>query len=344
MTSTAHGNTQSPEFVTVLIINVLTARNQDITAETRGVRPAHSSNHATRSAAVGLITDIQHANEQTFHRRKPFHPKNAPWWNPAYAIAAKNLCNARGTGMRGVAQKCFKGAVRAAKRQWADSLIERADFWDVAAWRHGCRISKVPFLRGVEGLVYSHDEVADILSHRFFAKAPPQVVTHFHDDPPVHPTHQLSQIDKEPIDPLIKKAAAKSAPGQTGHTWTVVKWAWEADADHITELLTACLRAGHHWHTRSPARIKDKRPKKPQSQHGAEWWHQAPRSSLAYKTVLTKPPDGRPHPTFLVRQDTVKFSRLTLCTLYRVITGHAFVGSYTQRFFPQHTPEQVACP
>ena len=76
----------------------------------------------------------------------------------------------------------------------------------------------------------------------------------------------------------------------------------------------------------------------------AERWHQAPRSSLAYKTALTKPPDGRPHPTFLVRQDAAKFSRLTLCTLYRIITGHAFVGAYTQRFFPQHTEEQVACP
>jgi hypothetical protein len=76
----------------------------------------------------------------------------------------------------------------------------------------------------------------------------------------------------------------------------------------------------------------------------AERWHQMPRSSLAYKTALTKPPDGRPHPTFLVRQDAAKFSRLTICTLYRIITGHAFVGSYTQRFFPQHTQEQVACP
>jgi hypothetical protein len=27
-----------------------------------------------------------------------------------------------------------------------------------------------------------------------------------------------------------------------------------------------------------------------------------------------------------------------------IITGHTFVGEYTQRFFPQHTPEQIACP
>jgi hypothetical protein len=27
-----------------------------------------------------------------------------------------------------------------------------------------------------------------------------------------------------------------------------------------------------------------------------------------------------------------------------MITGHAFIGAYTERFFPLHTPEQVACP
>jgi hypothetical protein len=70
----------------------------------------------------------------------------------------------------------------------------------------------------------------------------------------------------------------------------------------------------------------------------AERWHQMPRSSLAYRTALTKPPDGRPHPVF-----QAKSSRKTLCTLFRIITGHAFTGSFTERFYPRHTPEQIAC-
>ncbi len=81
-----------------------------------------------------------------------------------------------------------------------------------------------------------------------------------------------------------------------------------------------------------------------------------PRNSLAYQTALTKPPDGRPHPTFHLGRGTAaseshnqndqtkaKFLRSTHATLYRLATGHAFIGAYTQRFFPQHTPEQVAC-
>jgi hypothetical protein len=63
------------------------------------------------------------------------------------------------------------------------------------------------------------------------------------------------------------------------------------------------------------------------------------------------PPDGKPHHTFHPthphdksdERPQAKFSRLTHSTLYRFITGHAFTGEYTQRFFPQHTLEQIAC-
>ncbi|KAH9954951.1 hypothetical protein BC827DRAFT_1348032, partial [Russula dissimulans] len=75
------------------------------------------------------------------------------------------------------------------------------------------------------------------------------------------------------------------------------------------------------------------------------------------------PPDGRPHPTFthtkaqrhpgghrrVPRTPThhqpaeSHLSRHTTSTLYRIITGHAFIGAYTQRFYPQHTPAQIAC-
>ena len=50
------------------------------------------------------------------------------------------------------------------------------------------------------------------------------------------------------------------------------------------------------------------------------------------------------HPTFLAKQETAKFSQLTLSTMYQIITGHAFIGAYMQWFHPQHTQEQVACP
>ena len=92
-----------------------------------------------------------------------------------------------------------------------------------------------------------------------------------------------------------------------------------------------------------------------------ERYNHAPHTSFAYRTALTTPPDGKTHHTFLTNHPAnplttgntttglnaegpkAKFSRLTHSTFYRFITGHAFTGEYTQRFFPQHTPDQIAC-
>jgi hypothetical protein len=83
----------------------------------------------------------------------------------------------------------------------------------------------------------------------------------------------------------------------------------------------------------------------------AEKWHQSPHTSKVYQMTLTMPPDGKPHHTFHIahphgtpeENPPAKFSRLTHSTLYRFITGHTFMGEYTQRFFTQHTPEQITC-
>lgn len=197
-------------------------------------------------AANEFTEDVQRTNEEVFHRRRPHHPKAAPWWNEDCAAAVRSLRNASDTTARDTAHARLKGVIRTAKRKWADEYIEKAQLWEVAAWRHGRRLTKVPALQGPGGLVHSHDEVADILSHRFFSQIPPEVPTRFPDDPPPHPTRSLGKVDKGLIEALLKTAANRSAPGQSGHTWTILKWAWEADASRIDNLITACLKAGHH--------------------------------------------------------------------------------------------------
>jgi hypothetical protein len=84
-------------------------------------------------------------------------------------------------------------------------------------------------------------------------------------------------------------------------------------------------------------------------------YYNNPRSSMAYKTALQNPPDGKAHHTFDIsptppgpgrhggpepnehardQETKAKFSRLTHSTLLRFITGHAFTGEYTRRFYP----------
>jgi hypothetical protein len=197
-------------------------------------------------AATAISDAIQHASKRVFRKRRPLHRKAAPWWNAACALATQQLREARGTDTRKTAQARLKGAVRAAKRAWADDYIESAELWDVASWRLGRRISKVPSLKGPEGLVHAHEDIAEILSHRFFVDTPPQVEEQFQGDPDPRPTRPLPPISKELIGHLLTNTSNKSAPGHSGHTWVIIKWAWEADAERITDLLTACLRAGHH--------------------------------------------------------------------------------------------------
>jgi ribonuclease HI len=197
-------------------------------------------------AAAELFENIQTANENTFRRRQPTHPKAAPWWNNECAAATRLVRATRDRPAHRAALTELKRTVRTAKRKWADEYIESGKLWDVANWRHGRRVSKVPSLHGPEGIVHSHEEVAGVLSERFFAKTPPRVDARFHDDPPRLPTRLLPSINKELIEPLLQKATARSAPGQSGHTWTIIKWTWEADAERIVELFEACLAAGHH--------------------------------------------------------------------------------------------------
>jgi hypothetical protein len=119
--------------------------------------------------------------------------------------------------------------VCAAKQKWANNYIEKAQLWEVAKWRHGRKLSKVPSFQGTEGLAHTHEEVSNILSHRFFPQSPPLVDPLFPDDPEPLPVHKLGRIKEDFIEPLIKKAAKCSVPGLSGHTWTLIKWTWEAD-------------------------------------------------------------------------------------------------------------------
>jgi Reverse transcriptase (RNA-dependent DNA polymerase) len=57
---------------------------------------------------------------------------------------------------------------------------------------------------------------------------------------------ELPHIDKAMISSLPNKAASRSAPGQSGHTWMLIKWTWDADLECMINLLDTCLRAGHY--------------------------------------------------------------------------------------------------
>jgi len=81
-----------------------------------------------------------------------------------------------------------------------------------------------------------------------------------------------------------------------------------------------------------------------------------PRSSQAYDSALTSPPDGRPHTILRLASTGIQIkghkyvhhvSRDIQSTLFRLITGHAFTGAYRLKFkrpnLPPATENEAAC-
>jgi hypothetical protein len=111
---------------------------------------------------------------------------NSRWWN--------NECKAAAQAMRGgfwtdeeqqAANLHLKKVVKVAKREWANEYITMANIWEVVAWRHGRRSSHIPALRGRDrNLVHGHEEMATLLSERFFTEEGNPIPLHFLDDPP----------------------------------------------------------------------------------------------------------------------------------------------------------------
>jgi hypothetical protein len=158
------------------------------------------------------------------------------------------------------------------------------------------------------------------------------------------------------------------------HPDTDIRLTWLPRATPSASLKGARQVALETIHTAEPAVANELHTIGKQKEKGkadavdawAKRWHQSQCTSLAYQTALTRPPDGKPHPTFLAptkqpqdppagepKQEPqglgkdwtkkAKFTCKTFTIFYCIIIGHAFVEAYMQRFFPQHTPDQVAC-
>jgi hypothetical protein len=185
---------------------------------------------------------------------------NSCWWN--------DECREVARAMRGgfwmdeeqrAANKHLKKVVREAKRQWADEYITTANVWEVAAWRHGRRSSHIPALRNHDNtLVYDHEELASLLSERFFAEEAEPIPPRFHDNPEPRPARPFVPFTEEELDKLLRHTTNKSAPGTLGIGWFLLKKGWGAVKDHLLTIYNACFTIGHHPVSRFPLALSPK--------------------------------------------------------------------------------------
>ncbi len=196
--------------------------------------------------AIQVHEAMQHATEASMKPRKPYHPKSAPWWNTDCARVVSELRAAETAEDRKCHSARLQAAARKAKWIWANKVIGKSNLWEVATWQHGRRMNKIPPLRAEEGLAHTHADISQILSNRFFVEAPPNIPDRLEDDPPPCVTRELPTFSNDIIADLLAGTSNLSSPGASGQTWRLIKWAWMCTPRTLTDLITGCVRAGHH--------------------------------------------------------------------------------------------------
>ena len=143
-------------------------------------------------------------------------------------------------------QRELKCLIKSSKKEWADEYICNADVWEVAAWRHGRHSASIPALKDNNGtLQYGHQEMANLLSARFFAE-PNVIPTQFLDNPEPRPPRPFIEFSTEEIERLLKETKNSSALGESGIGYLLLKRAWPHIDYRLTTIFTACLRLGYH--------------------------------------------------------------------------------------------------
>jgi hypothetical protein len=154
-----------------------------------------------------------------------YYLKGTPWWNmdcietvaDLWAAETAEDCKQHAAHLRAAACK--------AKQKWADEVIGKSNLWEVATWRHGRRMNKIPLLQKKEGLTHTHADISKILSSRFFVEAPPEVSAQLEDDLPSQETRELLKFSNNLVGDLLADTSNTSSLGALGQTWRLIKWA-----------------------------------------------------------------------------------------------------------------------
>jgi hypothetical protein len=146
------------------------------------------------------------------------------------------------------ANKHLKKVVWEAKCSSADEYIATSNVWEVVGWRHGWHSSHIPALRNHKGqLVYEHEEIASLLSERFFAEEDSSPIPlHFPDDPAPREVRSFTPFSEAELDTLLRATANKLAPSSSGTGWSLLKRGWGVVKDHLLPIYNACFMLGHH--------------------------------------------------------------------------------------------------
>ena len=200
-------------------------------------------------AANRLHMDIDLASSQVFSKRRFPDPRGVRWWNQDCVVALTTVYHSHGQPRKDAIRTLHR-TIAIAKRTWAHDFLHHTtsdNLWEAAAWRKGRSIKRIPpLLTGPARISENHAEMCTALSKRFFVTEKLHVEPFQPDDPTPLPVRDLPPITQEEIATALATTSNRSAPGLSGITYQLIKWAFASRPDRFLDLFNHAITLGHH--------------------------------------------------------------------------------------------------
>jgi ribonuclease HI len=213
---------------------------------------------ALETEAGALIDAMTGASHDTFKPRRHARGEAQKWWNPECTDAVEKVQGADRGPSKTAASRTLKGAIRRAKRAWADKVTSEAsanDIWGLVAWGTGtARKATLGRIRKPDGtFATTPADKADVLFEAYFPSDRPTVDAVQPDDPPARPTRDFPAFTTEELREALQPTSNKSAPGQDGNSYRLLKWMAAIAEGRLLDFCNGCVSAGHSPERLSPS-------------------------------------------------------------------------------------------
>ena len=230
------------------------ARREDwcgaFAASLRSNPPPATYNSApdVEAGAKAFLDAFMHATSTVMPKCTGKSPVRSKWWNEDCDAAMRTLMQARGP-RRDILRGRLHAAIRKAKRDWAMDVIQRTnqtEVWSLCNWASGSRRQRTPPIRHGDILATNPQSQGAAFADAFFPKEIPAVMPDQPEDPEPLPAREFSPFTASEVLAALSSTSNTSAPGVSGSSYRIIKWAFSAHAELFVTFLNGCVRLGLH--------------------------------------------------------------------------------------------------
>ena len=208
---------------------------------------AYESAPDVEAGAKALLDAFTHATATVMPKCTGKAPDRSKWWNEDCDAAMRALMEARGP-RRDILRGRLHAAIRKAKRDWAMDIIQRTsqtEVWSLCSWASGNRHQRTPPIRHGDVLATNPQSQGAAFADAFFPKNVPAVAPAQPEDPEPRPARDFPPFTTSEVLETLASTSNTSAPGVSGSSYRVIKWAFAAHAQSFVPAFEQSGRWNH---------------------------------------------------------------------------------------------------